>query len=260
MPFLSANGLEIPVAADTMAESVREIGQTVQAFSGTLVRSRQTVKRDIDLELPFLEPVLSGQWERWLRGEGEAWNFVNLYGSKGTAPESGYSGTIDAGNGVSGAALLVSSGSHAYRIAPSGSSWTFAIWYSNNATPGTGYSHYVVTSAGKKWLNGVRDDAAVTTWAAVSSGILTLTGGSNRRFDNLFAFPATPDDSWPPDWYGSAGAGLVAAGTARPPFLTLTGDAILETTRTALGEVSTTSVVIAQGGSRRRLTASLRQT
>ena len=258
MPFLSANGIEVPVAVDTLSEAVREIGTTVQSFSGTLVRTRIATKRDLDFEIPLIEPVLAGQWERWLRGEGEAWNFTNLYGSKGTAPESGYSGTIDAGTGIGGTdSLLVSSGSHAYRVTPSGSSWTIAFWYSTAASPS--YTHYVITSAGKKWVNGVRNDAASTTFVAVSGGIMTLTGGSNRRMDNLFSFPATVDDTWPPDFYGSAGAGLVAAGTARPPYLTLTGDVILETTREALGEVSGATVVAAVGATRRKLSVRLSQ-
>lgn len=258
MPFLSINGVEVPVAVDTMTEEVREVGATIQAFSGALVRSRIATKRDIEFEIPLIEPVLSGQWERWIRGEGEAWNFTTLYGSKGTAPQSGYAGVIDAGTGIgSTASLLVSSGSHAYRVAPSGSSWTIAFWYSS--TSPVSYTHYVITSAGKKWVNGVRNDAASTAFVAVSSGIMTLTGGANRRIDNLFAFPATVDDSWPPDFYGTAGAGLVAAGTASPPYLTLTGDAILETTRTAMGEVSGTSVIAASGATRRKLAVRLSQ-
>jgi hypothetical protein len=256
MPFLSLNGIEVLVAVDTMNESVREIGDTVQSFSGALIRTRIATKRDLEFEIPLIEPVLSGQWERWIRGEGEAWNFANLYGSKGTPPEAGYAGTIDAGNGIGGSAcLLVASGVHSYRVAPSGSSWTIAFWYSTAATPS--YTHYVITSAGKKWVNGVRNDAASTTFVAVSGGIMTLTGGSNRRMDNLFSFPATVDDSWPPDFYGSAGAGLVAAGTARPPYLTLTGDAILETTRTALGEANGTSVLAASGSTRRKISVRL---
>jgi hypothetical protein len=258
MPFLSASGIEIPVAVDTFTEEVREVGSTVQAFSGALVRSRIATKRDIEFEVPLTANTLAGQYERWLRGEGEMWTFTNLYGSKGTGPESGYSGTIQASSGISGTGnLTVASGSHAYRIAPAGSSWTFAVWYSTAASPS--YTHYVVTSAGNKWVDGVSNNGASTTWAAVSNGILTLTGGTDRRWDNLFAFPATVDSTWPPIFYGTAGNGDVASGAALMPYLNLTGDAILETTRSAMGEVMGTSVLAADGSTRRKLTVRLAQ-
>ena len=261
MPFLKLSGLEIPVAVDTLAESVREIGQTVQSFSGALVRNRQTTKRDLEFETSFLEPVLSGQWERWVRGEGEMFTFSTLYGSKGTAPEAGSSGNIEASTGVGGSScLLVSSGTHAYRVAPSGSSWTISFWYSSTLTPS--FTHYVLSHSGvttKKWVDGVRNDSASTGFVAVSSGIMTLTGGTDRRFDNLFAFPATVDESWPPLFYGTAGNGIVASGLASMPNLYLEGDVILETTRTALGEVTDTTVTAAEGSTRRKLSVRLSQ-
>lgn len=258
MAFLVINGIEIPVAVDTLTEEVREIGATIQAFSGASVRSRIATKRDLEFEIPPTEPVLSGQYERWIRGEGETWLFTNLYGSKGTAPESGYSGSISSGTGISGSnSLLVSTGTHQYRIASTGSSWTISFYYSS--TSPVAFTHYTITSAGKKWVDGVRNDAASTTFVSVSSGILTLTGGANRRWDNLFTFPATVDDSWPPLFYGTGGIGQVASGQVLPPVLNLSGDVILETTRSALGEVMGTSVVAAEGSTRRKLTVRLSQ-
>jgi hypothetical protein len=260
MPFLVINSIDMPVAVDTLTESIREIGQISYSYSGTPVRSRQTTKRDLEFDLALTTPVLAGQYERWIRGEGEMWTFnTSLYGGKGTAPQAGYSGTISSGGGIgSSDALAVSSGSHAYRIAPSGSSWTISFYYSS--TSPAAYTHYTITSAGKKWVDGVRNDAASTTFVSVSSGILTLTGGTNRRWDNLFAFPATVDDTWPPLFYGTAGNGLIASGSLSPPQLTLTGDVILETTRTAMGEATQTAVVSAQGGSLRRVSVKLSQT
>ena len=258
MPFLVVNSIEIPVAVDTLTEEVREVGSTIQAFSGALVRSRIATKRDLEFEIPLTDNTLSGQYERWLRGEGETWLFTNLYGCKGTGPESGYSGAIDTGTGISGSnSLLVSSGTHQYRIAPSGSSWTISFYYSS--TSPVAYTYYTITSAGKKWVNGVRNDAASTTFVSVSNGILTLTGGTNRRWDNLFAFPATVDDTWPPLFYGTGGIGQMATGTVLPPYLNLSGDVILETSRSAMGEVMGTSVVAANGTTMRKLTVRLSQ-
>lgn len=260
MPFLVVNSIEIPVAVDTLTEEVREVGSTVQAFSGALVRSRIATKRDLEFEIPLTENTLAGQYERWLRGEGETWLFTTLYGSKGTGPSSGYSGSIDAGNGPSGSScLLVTTGQTNYRYASADTPFTYAVWYSNNATPGAGYSHYVVTSSTKKWVNGVRNDAATTTFISYSAGELLLYGGSNRRFARLMILPYVVDDSWPPLFYGTAGAGEVASGTVLQPYLNLTGDVILETTRSAMGEVMDTSVVAANGTTMRKLTARLSQ-
>lgn len=262
MPFLKVSGLELLVAVNTLQETAREIGSTSYSYNGTPIRNRQTTKRDLEFETSLLAPVLGGQWERWLRGEGEMWTFSTLYGSKGTAPGAGSSGTISTGTGVGGSdSLSIASGTHTYRVAPSGSSWTIAFWYS--ATSPVAYTHYVISFDGvttKKWVDGVSNNAASTTFVAVSSGIMTLTGGTNRRIDNLFAFPATVDDSWPPLFYGTAGNGIVASGLAAMPTLYLEGDVILETTRTALGEVTDTTVTAAEGATRRKLSVRLNQT
>lgn len=244
MPFLVINGVEFPVAVDSFTEVPREVGQTVNAFDGSPIRSRQSTKRDLEFSSRPLDAESGIAWEKFIRGEGEWFSFSTLYGSKGTPPGAGYSGTLDSGNGVVGGnALLLTSGTHTYAMSPSSSSWTVALWHSTSATPGTGYSHYVVTSDATKWVNGARNDAASTTFVSVSSGVVTLTGASNTRFDKLMVLPFVVPTSWGSEFYDE----LVTARSYVEMFipeLMVYGDGVSEGFfRQMLGEVSSTEVI-----------------
>lgn len=253
--WLKINSINIPTADESFEEKVRDIGDITTAFSGAIIRSRRTSKRDLSFQTTFLESNEDAAWERFLRGEGEFFSFANLYGSKGTAPDAGYTGTVETANGPSGARnLLVSSGTHVYTCLPSGSPWTVSLWYSNNATPGTGYSYYTVNSASQKWVNGSRNDAASTAFYSVSGGKVTLTGGSNRRFAYIHVFPWTTPTSWPPIFF----SGDIAAGLVAQPQLRASGDAIAASgTRVVLGQVEVNSARIGGANTVRKLRVTL---
>ena len=109
------------------------------------------------------------------------------------------------------------------------------LWWSTDG--GATYTHYVVNSSAQKWVDGVRNDAAVTTFLSVSSGSLTVanTAGGDRELDDMWAYPFVMPTTWPPLAYTFNNA----TAWSDIPKLTVQGDAIGETTRTMLGEVST---------------------
>lgn len=253
--WLKINSINIPVADETFDEGVREIGDITTAFNGAMIRSRRTTKRDMTFDTIWLESNEDAAWERFIRGEGEFFSFSTLYGSKGTAPDVGYSGVVEASNGPSGApSLLVSTGTHVYTCLPSGGPYTVSLWYSNNSTPGAGYSYYTVNSASQKWVNGSRNDAASTTFMSVSGGKLTLTGGANRRFAYIHVFPWTTPTSWPPVFF----SGDIAAGLVAQPSLRVTGDAIADgSARSMLGSVEGNTARVGGTSSVRRLKVTL---
>jgi hypothetical protein len=247
MAFLEINGIPFDVAVDSLTEEVREIGQSFVSFNGISGRTRITTKRDLAFESPLMDATLSRQWERLIRGEHEMWTFSNAYGSKGSGPESG-SGSYVVGSGYVSTAF----GNFTFYVAPSGSAWT--VSFKQGAfLLGAPTTHYTVTSAGKKWQNGVRNDSVSTTFFSVTSGIGTFSGSNN--FDNLWTFPSLIDDSWG-QYLDDAGVG---DGTAYSPKLRITGDAILEGTRFCIGKVESVDVVAAMGTTRRKLVVRLEE-
>lgn len=247
MAFLEINSIPFDVAVDSLTEEIREIGQSFVSFNGISGRTRITTKRDLVFESPLMDPTLSRQWERLIRGEHEMWIFNTAYGSKGSGPETG-TGIYS----VSGGYISTLGNVFKFYIAPSGSAWTVSFDAGPTAS-GAPTTHYTITSAGKKWVDGVRNDAASTTFFSVSSGIGTFSGTNN--FDNLWTFPSLIDDSWGP-YLDNAGIG---DGTAYSPKLRVTGDAILEGTRFCIGKVESVDVVAAMGATRRKLIVRLEE-
>lgn len=249
MAFLEINGIPFDVAVDSLTEEIREIGNSFVSFNGITGRTRITTKRDLTFESPLVDPVLARQWERLIRGEHEMWTFATAYGSKGSGPESG-SSSYSVGTYLQ----VLTGGNFKFYIAPSSSAWSISF---DAGTPAGGAptTHYTITSAGKKWVNGVRNDGASTTFVSVSSGIGTFSFTGGYNYDNLWTFPSLIDDDWG-QYLDNAGIG---DGTAYSPKLRVTGDAILEGTRFCIGKVDSVDVVAAVGATRRKLTVRLEE-
>jgi len=239
MSFLLVTGLELGDLISEPAgvkEGRREIGETSAAYDGTLRKSRQSIKHDLEFETTPMLSATALALESLIRGLGEVWSFdSDFYGSKGLGPTAGYVATVASpGTPKFGSALSVTAttGSITYAAAL-GSSWTAAFW--RTADNGVTWVHYIITSAGTKWLNGVSNDAAVTTWFAVSSGSATITNatGSAVFYDDLVLLPYLIVSTWPAVW------GVATSAFPLLPKLTISGDAIPEaTSRTVMGEAT----------------------
>lgn len=253
MPKLRVNGINagaLIAASDEAKGARRDIGDEATAADGTLRITRQTRKRDLAFRSVPLTAADADAWEALLVGQGEVWSFdASLYGSKGLGPASNAGCAVVDGAAKFGAAKLsvpATTGSIAYLAAinPSGdsSAWTLAFYRSTDS--GTSWVHYVVRSDAAKWVAGVRDDAAVTTWIGVSAGTVTISNVTAAAvwYDGLAVLAFRALDAWP--------AQLAAAAVAFPPlpFIDLDGDLVTEQgARRALGQVQSAALRVAEG-------------
>jgi hypothetical protein len=245
MAFLTINGIEIPVREGTLDETIREIGATTPAFDGTMRRTRQAVKHDLEFKTTPLEATEAYAWDSLIRGLGHHWSFdSSLYSSKGLGPDAGYVATQSGAGGKFTGRLSVTAttGTITFSNAWSGGAWTYMVWRFESGA----WHHYTADSTGRKWLDGVRNDAAVTTWASLPSGTITLanTTGSAVLYDDLVVVPYLLPTTWPPIF------GVAAVAFSDLSRLTLAGDALPEaTSRTVQGDASATFVKAVIGGS-----------
>jgi hypothetical protein len=240
MPFLALNGIEIDALNDTFTETPREIGSTEPAFDGTLRRTRIARKRDVRFDTPWMLQSEARAWEGLIVGEGHSWSFdSHLYSSKGLGPNAGYAAsqvTAAAKYGTGYLSVNATTGTITY-AASLGSNWTIAYWMQ----VGGNWFHYVRTSAGDKWENGVQNNGLALKGTVTSGSlVITNTDGSAALFDDVVALPFVVPSAWVASLY----AATVAFSSL--PKLDMTGDCLSETTtRSVLGSVE--SSVLGKG-------------
>jgi hypothetical protein len=233
MPFLAINGVPFPAAEGSAEETIREVGSTTQAFDGTLRKNRITSKRDLRVRTTLLAEDEAIAWEGVVRGLGHAWPGTggNMpYSSKGLAP-SATSGTPT----YTGTAVQLDSTESVTWSVGAGAKWT--VWFFMEQ-PAATFTHYVITSAGNKWVDGVSNNAASTAFVTVSTTLkLEATGGVARNFNDIAFMPFEVPDSWPPGLF----AVLNSSATPSTPKFYLTGDAVQGTGRVVIGTVESVS-------------------
>lgn len=252
MSVLRLNGINlgaIMAAQEEPKGERRDIGNEAQATNGSMRVTIVARKKDMKFRTIPLSEEDAEAWDSLISGEGEVWSFdSHLYGSKGLGPSANVGCTVTAGSAKFGAAKLnvqATTGSITFTAAAfnsygRASIWTVMAWRSING--GTTWTHYAIRSDGAKWVNGVRDDAANTSFISVSNGAVTIsnTDGTARQYDDLVVLPYLIHTSWP--------AQLQSAAFSPLPFLNLDGDMVKEqATRVVKGSVSDSSVKLAQG-------------
>lgn len=247
-PLLVVNDIPltaIMAAGEEPKVKPRDIGNKATASDGTMRVSRQTRKIDLAFKSIPLSLTDAFSWQSFLIGEGEVWSFNSttpgFYGCKGTGPSSSSGCTIEVATPKFGNARLrmVTTGSIVYsgvaaNLFGYSTDWTVMVWRSTN---GSTWTHYIVRSDGAKWVDGVQNNAASTTWLSVSSGDVTIANseGATRYYDDLVVFPFKILGAWGPY--------LGAATSAYPllPANSLKGSLVPEQTeRSVLGEVEST--------------------
>lgn len=261
-PKLELNGINlgsIMAAANEPEVEQRDIGAVSTAVDGTSRVTRSARKLDLSFMSVPLTTAAAHAWRCFLTGEGEVWSFdANLYGSKGTAASAITNAVQSAGAAKFGAGKLsvgATTGSITFLAAinswGNSSAWTVGVW----RYEGGAWHHYLVRSDGAKWLDGVRDDAATTTWMSVSNGSVTITNttGSAVLYDDLVVLPFLVPEDWPAQWVAADAAfGLL-------PFHAATGEWVTEqATRTVMGLVETSSKMKVADGTREKLDVELR--
>lgn len=269
-PVLYVNQIalsSIIAASEEPKGSRRDIGNEAQGSDGSTRITRQTRKRDLKFRTVQLTEADAQAWEMLLSGEGETWNFdaFGLYGSKGMPPATNVgpcttSGTTPKFTGSGAGKLIVpaTTGSITYS-APCVNSygntvlvWTVLVWFSTDN--GSTYHHYIVrgtgTTASAKWVDGVRNDAASTTWLSIdSSGKVTLanTTGTAMNFDDLVVLPFWIIDAWAPQ------LGVMTVPFSPLPYLDLSGTWVPEQSlRRVYGAVDDSRSKVANGAANPR--------
>lgn len=240
MAVLSINNIvlsAIIAAGEEPKGSRRDIGGESVATDGTTIITRSSRKRDLSFRTIYLSEGDAHAWESLLIGEGEVWNFdTSLYGSKGMGPSASVGATIVGSATKFGAGklnLAATTGSISFSFPTinlfNGSQilWTASVWRSTDS--GVTWTNYIVRGTAfaqvAKWVDGVRNDGAVTTWLTVGTdGKVTIanTSGSAVQYDDLVVLPYWVLDAWPP--------GFGTSNRAWPPlpFLEVSGSWVTE--------------------------------
>ena len=228
MGLLTVNGIELPIARDSLERGEIEIGGSGRAFSGAAWKSVRARKQTLSLTTAPMSLADTDAWCALLNGQAVNWSFeTDTYSLQGHAATVAGTATRTTAAYKFGAASLTiasaSSSSAAWSVGV-GSSWTVACWrrYYNGAT--WIWQHRVTTSTGVFYSGGTATtDANPPT---VAAGVLTLAGGLNSNsvyYDDLWILPAVVPASWP--------AAMAAHGAQLPasPSLTVAGDLLGQT-------------------------------
>lgn len=259
MAVLSINGINagaLIAAGDEPKGERRDIGEMSQATDGTLSITRQARKRDLRFKSVPITRSDADAWESLIIGEGEVWSFdSSLYGSKGLGPSANVGCTQQTNTSKFGTGRLHvpdTTGSISFPAASNifgkSTDWSVGVYRSTDGA--FSWAHTFVRSDGAKWIDGVRNDGASTTWLSVTSGVVTIenTGFASFLCDDLVILPFKVLDAWPPLIYARAAAYPPA------PYVDLTGDWVTEqSARRALGMAAATMIKTASTGSRVRL-------
>lgn len=242
MAYCTINGIPLPVSNNESNKEPILIEDAQRMEDGSLFVDRRAEKTRWKVKLAPQTPTYAGAWRKLIHGDGHYWSFdSHLYSSKGLGPSGStgaYSQPSTAYLGSSG--VFQEAGSDlSFTALPSATSpWTVGLV---RKVGGGAWIHYFINSASQKWVDGVRNDAASTTFASMSSGVLTVAADavSNTLLDELVIYPFALPTDWPPYLYAfqNTGAGGVQIGSLRQ--LKLGGTIVSDgTTRTVIGRVT----------------------
>lgn len=234
MPYLTLNGVTVRVSVEGASLAHVSVGgESERAPSGALEGSSLVDKREWNLSTT---PAPASELDAWIgliEGRGHSFPYnSDYYSIRGRGAFYIGGAALVSGGAKHGAGYLRTglADDVLYRLALP-STWTVLLWRLESGT----WRHYLVTSAGAKWKDGVRNDALATgDLFYVSSGdlhvgdILGATG--IRDFDDVVALPYVVPDAWAPGMYtqhsGAAWSALprvTAAGTFASSSVTVRG-------------------------------------
>jgi len=219
MALLKLNGVDVECTASER-EPVR-LGGVVRGLNGQPRKTDKVRKVDFRFTSSLLSLAEADALRGLVDGEGHALSFdASLYTSRCAPPGNVAAGTVVLGAGRHGAGHL--------RVPVAGAvtwalelpaEWTVLLWRLEAGA----WRHYCVTSTGRRWRDGVRDDTlAAAAFVSVVGGQLQLgdlSGAGFRDFDDAVALPYLVPDAWVPQ--------LHAFHTSRPwpalPYLVAEG-------------------------------------
>lgn len=204
--FLRLNGITVPVQDEKASESNEEIGSSGRALDGAFVTSRRAVKRRWEFSTSLITTKEASAFRNLVNGRGYVFSFdSSLYSSKGTAASGGTVSAVQKKFGansaqVPAAGALVFAG---LAFDPTTAPWSVSFWFWN----GTVWAHYVETSDGTQYVNGVA--VGGNTFTTTAANQLTLTnpsGAAARYFDDVWITQGAWPSTWPAMIYGYGAA------------------------------------------------------
>ncbi len=192
MSYALINNYAISIAQGEASESTTAIGDSDRTAGGALIRSLRANKRTWLLAMPPTTPTLADCLRHLILGEGDVWHFNEStsndwqWSVKGLGKASGSASSL-AGGKFSRGVRIAATGQVTWTT-NTGASWTVMVWYYT----GGAWVHYIVTSGGDKWVDGVSNNAASTPFIANTSTTTTLgdaASAGNQDFDDLVVLP-----------------------------------------------------------------------
>lgn len=176
MPFCTANGLTIPVELDSWSHSFTAFAEHDRPFNNQPRVHRSGVTEQVSFRTVCLSQADADSIVAiFERAGSHHWSFdADAWSDRGLGPEAGATYTLTAG-GYAGATnrLTVTTAGIVYN--PRLRADKHTISYARTSDGGTTWEFVTVRSDGKKWIDGVNNDAADTSELLVSNGGVLLT-------------------------------------------------------------------------------------
>jgi hypothetical protein len=241
--YLSLNGVTVRVAVDSVSlRYVGASGEEERSPSGSLEGGPLVLKREWAMATTPVHVSEVDAWVGLIEGKGHSWPFdADFYSTRGRGPSTSVGASIVTSLAKHGAGRLnCGLGAVVDYNAGLSSTWTVMLWRGEAGV----WRHYLITSGGAKWKDGVRNDALVTdTFLEVVGGTVQLgdifsDGSGDDDFDGLVALPYVVPDAWATAMYTQHNS---AAWSALPS--TLAAGAFATSSVTVRGKVTDSRVI-----------------
>lgn len=253
MPFLSLNGITVPVETATASRSIKKMGSLSSAVSGALRNGTRALHRCWELTICYADYDEGQAFLNLLEGNGHFFDFSNgVEASTGLQPASMPKMSIMPniwglnGRGVAHVdAFQDNSYQGHFRVNASieASNWT-VLW---SEAIGNGWQRAARKSNARGFLNGVQNNlvgiASGPTWNLINvfDGNLVMyanQGSGTMGLEDVLILPFHAPDAWLETWTSNPGPKLPSM-----PYLTATGDFISSPYGTAyvVGQVDNVS-------------------
>lgn len=240
MPFLTLNGITVPVSKDGGDAEWRDEADMGRSASGTFIGTIGTSKRSWKIELRRLAKREAAAWERLAKGLGHRFSFADEFSSKGLAAVTTGTVTFDGASGKFGKRVTVASGATAAWTLGTDrhhglvADYTVSVWHEDS---GPVWAHYLFVrhSGVVTWyLDGVLQGGSAPAWLDVDLGTGTVTlgeVGTEHAFSEMVVHPfaiGTTTGEWVTSFSGAT--------SAHPdlPTLRAAGDLVAENGETSI--------------------------
>lgn len=254
MPFCKLNGIVVPVSVDDHSAEPVLIEDNERAESASLLVDRRAEKGRWSFSITPQVAAAAFAFRSLLHGRGQYWSFdTSLYSSKGLGPSLSTDVSLVGGGstwlGAGAIVMAAPSGDQRYlALTPlSTEGWTVMTARKVGAAA---WQHFIVTSAGSVYTNGVLTGSAAWLTVTTSTGEVKIVADAidDTLHDELIVLPYVVPSDWPSQLYTfqNPAVGNTQWGALRN--LKLQGDMVEEpsATKTVVGRVKSSRPIISR--------------